>query len=397
MPSGSPGTTMSAAGSNLTRSAGVIAIGADQRRDPRVRGLRLADLVSVGVDHATAALELRERLALAEADVPAALARLTDPAVSPLEQAVILSTCNRVEVYAAARTHPSREELVSLLARSQGLSPRELMGAVRVHRGDEVPYRLAETAAGLHSLVLGEAQIQGQVRKAVELAVAAGTAGPELRRMFESAIAAGRRVRSTTDIGRGVASVPHAAIQFARQRLGTFASATVLLVGAGSVSELAAKHLVKLNPATLLIIGRDRARAESLAERHGARALGSDALVEALAQARVVISSTGAPQPVLQRDQLERALAHRQGDNPEPLLLVDLAVPRDVDPAAAGMPGVELCTIDDLEEVVERTRTQRQAELPAAHSVLRTEVARFTRWLHTRAALSSCVRPVTQC
>jgi len=384
---------MSAASCALAGYSGETLVRADRAPDPWHRALRVADLVSVGVDHATAGLELRERLALTEADVPAALSRLIDPAASPLEQAVILSTCNRVEVYGAARTHVSREELLSLLAGSHGLSARELVGAVRVHRGDEVPYRLAATAAGLHSLVLGEAQIQGQVRKAAEVAIAAGTAGPELRRMFESAVAAGRRVRSTTDIGRGVASVPHAAVQFARQRLVTLAGVTVLLIGAGTVSELAAKHLVKQNPAALLIIGRDPARAASLAERHGGRALGSEALVEALAEAGVVISSTGAPTPVLHRDQLERALARRR-DNSAPLLLLDLAIPRDVDPAVATMPGVELCTIDDLEEVVERTRTQRHAELPAAHSVLRAEVARFTRWLRSRELLSSCVRPV---
>jgi glutamyl-tRNA reductase len=344
------------------------------------------ELVAFGLDHATAGLELRERLAVAEAATPAALARLTDPAVSPLQQAVILSTCNRVEVYAAARTRPSRDELVELLGRLRGLPPGDLTAAARVYRGDEVPHRLAATAAGLHSLVLGEAQIQGQVRRALELALAAGTAGPELRRLFETAIAAGRRVRSTTDIGRGVASVPHAAVQFAQRRLGALTRFTVLLLGAGTVSDLAAKHLVKLKPAGLLVIGRDPARAESLAARHGGRALGSDALVEALVQAHVVICSTGAPRPVLHRHQLERALPHRQDSGPAPLLLIDLALPRDVDPAAAGLPGIEICTIDDLQRVVERTREQRRSELPAAQSVLSAAVARFTRWLAAREA-----------
>ena len=138
---------MSAASCALAGYSGETLVRADRAPDPWHRALRVADLVSVGVDHATAGLELRERLALTEADVPAALSRLIDPAASPLEQAVILSTCNRVEVYGAARTHVSREELLSLLAGSHGLSARELGGAVRVHRGDEVPYRLAATAA----------------------------------------------------------------------------------------------------------------------------------------------------------------------------------------------------------------------------------------------------------
>jgi glutamyl-tRNA reductase len=356
-------------------------------REASRRGSRGVELVAVGLDHTTAEVQLRERLAFAPAEMPAALACLTDPGISPLEQAAILSTCNRVEVYGVARTWPSRKKLVSFLAHFHGLAADELMPAVYVRRGAEVPDHLAATAAGLHSLVLGEAQIQGQVRNALELAIASGTAGPELRRLFESAIAAGRRVRSHTGIGRGVASVPHAAVGLARQRLGTLEGSTVLLVGAGTVGELTAKHLRKLGPRALLVVGRDPGRAERVAERNGGRALASDRLREGLAQADVVISSTGARRPVLHRDDLEAAVAGRRVGSP-PLLLIDLAVPRDVDPAVAGLAGVEVHTIDDLERVVERAREGRRTELPAAYAVLRPEVARFTRWLSSREVLA---------
>jgi glutamyl-tRNA reductase len=355
------------------------------------------DLVAIGVDHTTAPIELRERLAFAGADIQAALGQLTAGADPLLEQAAILSTCNRVEVYGVARSRPARDGLTSFLARSGGLDPRELISAVYVHRGDEVPHHLAATAAGMHSLVLGEAQIQGQVRAALDHAMAAGTAGPELRRLFESAIATGRRVRSRTALGRGVASVPGASVELARQRLGTLGGSTVLLIGAGTTGELAAKQLVKQRPRELLVLGRDSARAGRVAERYGGRAVTSDRLGEALAQADVVISSTGAPHPIVDRARLEQAIARRGRAGSAPLLLIDLAVPRDIDPAVAGLDGVEVLTIDDLRQVVERNLMQRSAELPAAYAVVRAEVARFTRWLSCRDArrLSGAPGPTT--
>jgi glutamyl-tRNA reductase len=341
------------------------------------------ELVVVGLDHTTAGIELRERVAFADAEISAALAQLTDPADPLLEQAAIVSTCNRVELYGVARSPRSREQLTSFLSRYHGLDPGELKGVAYVHRGDEVAHHLAATSAGMHSLVLGEAQIQGQVRRALEHAIAAGTAGPELRRLFESAIAAGRQVRSRTALARGVASVPHASIDFVRQRVGTLTRSTVLLIGAGTTGELAAKHLVKHDVGELLVLGRDSARAERFAERYGGRVVSSGQLGEALAQSNVVISSTGAPHTIVHRQQLEQALRRRGGAD-SPLLLIDLAVPRDIDPAVAGLPGVEVYTIDDLRPVVERTLMQRSAELPAAYSVVRAEVARFTGWLRRR-------------
>lgn len=270
------------------------------------------------------------------------------------------------------------------VAGCHGLDAHELTGSVYVHRDAEVAHHLAATSAGMHSLVLGEAQIQGQVRRALKHAIAAATAGPELRRLFESAISAGRQVRSRTALARGVASVSHASIQLIRQRLGTLSDSTVLLIGAGTTGELAAKHLVKHRPGELLVLGRGSARAGRLAERYGGRALTSEQLGEALARSDVVISSTSAPHAIVHRQQLEHALVDRGGANSRPLLLIDLATPRDIDPAGATLTGVEVYTIDDLRPVVERTRAQRAAELPAAYAIVRAEVARFTRWLDRR-------------
>lgn len=357
----------------------------DRTGQPSRRRSSPLQLVAVGLDHRTAAIELRERVAFADSDVPVALAQLTNPANPLLDQAAILSTCNRVELYGVARSRGKAHELAAFLARFHEVEPHRLMGAVYLRHGDAVAHHLAATTAGLHSLVLGEAQIQGQVRTALEHALAAGTAGPELRRMFESAIAAGRRVRTGTAVGRGVASIPHASIEFVRSRLGSLGDATVLLIGAGTTGELAAKHLAKHSPREVLVFGRDAARAECLARRYGGRGVASDRLLEALTRADVVITSTGAPHPIVSRDQLEQALRGRRAVS-TPLLLVDLAVPRDIEPAGGAVAGVELHTIDDLRQTVEQTLVQRRAELPAAHSILRAEVARFTGWLRRRQA-----------
>ena len=355
----------------------------DERRTRRL------ELVVLGLDHTTAGIELRERLAFSEAEIRSALRKITGPAAPMLEQAAILSTCNRVELYGVARALPAQEDLAAFLAGYHGLAPEELSGAVYLHRGDEVAHHLAATAAGLHSLVLGEAQIQGQVRAALKSALLAGTAGPELRRLFDSAIAAGRRVRANTAVGRGIGSVPHASVEFARRRVGTLRGSTVLLIGAGNTAELAAKQLLKRKTGRLLVLGRHQARARRLAERYGAHLITADRLGEALAQADVVISSTAAPRPILFRDQLERVVARRDGARSGALLLIDLAVPRDIDPSAAGLAGVELHTLDDLRPMVERALDQRRAELPAAYAVLGTEVARFTDWLRRREAVAA--------
>jgi glutamyl-tRNA reductase len=343
--------------------------------------------VAVGVDYTTAPIEMRERLAFADAEIPSALERLTDPANGLLDQAAILSTCNRVELYGVSRSRFAERELAHFLARYHGLDPSRVANAVYVYRGARVAHHLAATAAGMRSLVLGEAQIQGQIRKALEHALTAGTAGAELWRLFESAIAAGRRVRSHTAIGRGATSVPYASVEFARRRLGTLSQSTVLLIGTGDVSQLGAKQLVKRGAKELLILGHAPSHAERFAAAYGGRMITPDRLGEALAKSDVVITATGAPQPILHRDELGCALACRPAGS-VPLLLIDLSVPRDVDPAATELPGLEVHTIDDLRGMVDNALIQRRAEIPEAHRILGHEVARFTDWLSRREAAS---------
>lgn len=347
---------------------------------------RLA-FVALGLDHTTAGIEARERLAFADAEIPSALRRVTDPVDGFLDQAAILSTCNRVELYGVSRSRPAACELASFLAGCHGLDSAEVASVLYVLRDDRVAHHLAATAAGMKSLVLGEAQIQGQVRKALDQAIAAGTVGAELRRLFESAVAAGRRVRSATAIGRGPTSAPYAGVELARQRLGTLSRSAALLIGTGDMAQLAAKQLIKRGAKELLVLGRAPSSAERLASSCGGRAITLDGLYDALAQCDVVITATSAPEPILQREQLRFALAHRSSDR-SPLLLIDLSVPRDVDPAATELPGLEVHTIDDLRGIAERALRQRRAELPNAHAILAGEVARFTDWLSRRDAVS---------
>jgi glutamyl-tRNA reductase len=363
-------------------STRVAAAAASSRAPEQYPPLR-TQLVAIGVDHATAGIAVRERLAFSETEIPGVLHRLIDPVDRLLEQAAILSTCNRVEVYGVAATQPAEHRLASFLALDRGLGLSDVERHVYVYRGAHAVHRLAATAAGIHSLVLGEAQIQGQIRRALELALSAGTAGPELRRLFESAIAAGRSVRSDTAIGRGKASVPYLSVEFARRALGTLRQSTVLLIGPGEAGQLAAEQVVRRGARRLLVGGGASDQAVRLAESHGGHAITPDQLDDALVQSDVVISATGAPRPILGRERVRHALSRRLPDAP-PLLLIDLSVPRDVDPAVTLLAGVEVYTVDDLRYTVERTLIQRRAALPEAHAILEGAVARFTEWLSRR-------------
>ena len=340
-------------------------------------------LVAIGLDHTTAGVEVRERLAFTDGEIPTALRRLTAPGDGLLDQAAIVSTCNRVELYGVSRSRPAAGQLTSFLARYHGLVESEIASSLYVYRDEQVPHQLAATAAGMRSLVLGESQILGQVRKALDHAMRAGTAGVELRRLFESAVAAGRRVRSETAISRGAASVPYASVEFVRRRLGTLDDATVVVIGTGEMAELVAKQLVKRGAMQLLVFGRSHPHATRLAESHGGQAVAAERLDEALARADAVITATGAPQSVLTCERLRRVMALR-GTRTASLLLIDVSVPRDVDPSAAGLAHVELHTIDDLRATAERTLMRRRDELPEATTILAREVTRFTTWLQQR-------------
>jgi glutamyl-tRNA reductase len=316
----------------------------------------------VGVSHHSAPVELRERVAFDRAQAAAVARELAEQA----GEAVCLSTCNRTELYLASGDGEAAEEL--------GARVLEPAGAVLYRLHDEAAaLHLFRVAAGLDSMVPGEGEILGQVRSAFE----AGAAGPLLDRLFRQALHAGRRARSQTAIGESPASVSSAAAALAEQVFGELSGRAILLVGAGKVSELAARNLLSRGARVSFVANRSADRADELARRLGAEPLPLEAIAGELAQADVVVASTSAPGFVLRREDVARALRGRRG---RPLLFVDLAVPRDLDPAIGDLEGCYLYDIDDLEAVVTETLAGRRREAERAEGIVADEAERFRVW-----------------
>ena len=337
-------------------------------------------LIGLGLSHDTAPLALRERLALAPDDARALVGGLV--AGDPVDEAVALSTCNRTELYlVAGDAAAAGRAALRALARRAGMGAPALGAKLAVRRERAVVEHLFAVAAGLESMVLGEAEILGQLRRAHELARDAGACGPLLDRLLRDALGAGRRARAGSAIGRCGVSVSSAAVELAREALGPLADRRVLLVGAGKSSEVTARVLRSQGVRVLRVVNRDRARAEALAGCDGA-GVPFAALDAQLAAADLVLTATSSPRPVIDRAAVERATAGRAG---RPLVLVDLAVPRDVDPAVRAVPGVELFDLDDVERRAARNRAARAGDAARARAILADEVERFERWRAERA------------
>src|SRR4051812_394391 len=360
---------------------------------PRSQGLRVCRsacvahdsgvpaLLGVGLSHRTAPLALRERIALG-ADAAAALLRaLIDSGEA--DEAVALSTCNRTEIHVAGADAAALEDAaVRALAGRAGMSTEALRSHVAVLREHEVAEHLFAVAGGLESMVLGEAEILGQIRRAHDLSRAVGACGPILDRLVRDALAAGRRARARTGIARCGVSVSSAAVELARDALGSLADRRVLLVGAGKSSEVTAKVLRSHGVQVLAVANRGRERAAVLAGPDGV-AFAFDALADQLAEADLVLTATACPQAVIGRDAVARAMTRRGGRQ---LVLVDLAVPRDVDPEVRGIPGVTLLDLDDVQRRAAHNLAGREAESGRAREILAAEVERFERWRAARVA-----------
>ena len=322
-------------------------------------------LTLVGVSHHRARIELRERVAL-DADSCRRLAAELG------REAVVLSTCNRTELY-LAREEDAEEEAVATLARLAGDRAEELGAALYRLHDESAALHLFRVAAGLDSLVPGEGEILGQVRAAFE----AGTTGPFLDRLFRQALHAGRHVRVETAIGESPASVPAAAAALAQQVFGELDGRHVLILGAGKMSEATARNLASRGADIAVVANRTPAHAQELARTLGARAAPLDAVAPELVHVDVVVSSTSSPGVVLARDAVAAALKGRKG---RPLLLVDLAVPRDLDPAINELESCFLYDVDDLEAVVAETLSGRRGEAARAERLVAAEADRFREW-----------------
>ena len=328
-----------------------------------------ARLHVLGINHQTAPVHLRERVAFAGDTVPAALATLRE--LPGVREAALLSTCNRTELYALAED--DGRALADWLASHPG-EAGELQAYLYQHSDADAARHLFRVATGLDSLVLGEPQILGQVKDAWAIARGAGTLGTTLDRLFQSAFATAKRARTETRIGANPVSVASAAVRLAQESFARLDEATVLLVGAGETIELAARHLREGRVRRLLVANRTLAHAQDLASRHGGVALPLSDLDRHLDEADVVIAATASRDPVITRDQVADALARRRH---KPMLLLDLAVPRDIDPGVAGLGDAFLHTIDDLERAIEDNRRSRREAAAEAEAIVDLQVARF--------------------
>jgi glutamyl-tRNA reductase len=343
----------------------------------------MSGLLALGVSHKTAPVALRERLAFSEPEAR----ELMREAIASAEvyEAVVISTCNRTEVYLVVGDHEVAEsDVLHLLAGRADIPPDELTKALYSSRNCDTARHLYRVTAGLESMILGEAEIQGQVRRAHAAAMQAGYTGPLSNRMFAAALTTGKRVRSETGIGASRVSVPSVAVDLAISLLGDLQDRHVVILGAGETSELTARALALQGAGTIFVANRHADRALSLAERFGGSVVGLDKLPDQLVRADIVVSSTASPHPIVGREELELVMGQRER---RALLLIDIAVPRDIDPACGELEGVSLYDIDDLQAVVARNLGARANELPQALAIVEEEIQRFARWLGQLDAL----------
>lgn len=337
----------------------------------------MSELLALGVSHKTAPLDLRERLSLTEGSAAGALRELT--AVEGIHEAAAISTCNRTELYLVV-SDPVEAESTALgvLTRQAELRPTELLGHLYSLRSGEAAAHLFRVTAGLDSMIVGEAEIQGQVKRAYELALVESATGPILNRLFRGALAAGGRAREETAIGEKGVSIPSVAVELARRAVGDLGERRALVIGAGETAELVARALVVRGVATAFVANRHYDRAIGLAERFAGTAVRFEELPEQLETADIVVSATNSPHHIVERDELEHVMGDRGG---RPLLVVDIAVPRDIEPECREIAGVSLHDIDDVQQIVERNAGGREAEARRAEPILAAELDRFERWL----------------
>jgi glutamyl-tRNA reductase len=347
----------------------------------------MSELLALGISHKTAPVALRERLAFSDSEASEFVREAT--ATAEVREAVVISTCNRTEVYLVVGD-PVRAEsdVLGLLARRAEIRPTELAEAIYSPRNCDAARQLYRVTAGLESMILGEAEIQGQVRRAHETAMRAGCTGPLSNRLFAAALTTGKRVRSETGIGSSRVSVPSVAVDLALSVLDGLEDRHVVILGAGETSELTARALAEQGAGTIFVANRHADRALSLAQRFGGSVVGLDKLPDQLVRADIVLCSTSSPHPIVGREELELVMAERDGpDGRAPLLLIDIAVPRDVDPACGELDGVTLYDIDDLQAVIARNLNSRADETPQALAIVEQEIQRFARWLGQLDAL----------
>lgn len=334
-------------------------------------------LILVGLSHKTAPIEIREKLTFPADRQPGALAALTGG--EHINEAVILSTCNRTEIYCVASSEEAgKEEVIDFLADSHGIDRHELIRYLYLIDGGACVRHLFRVVASLDSMVVGEAQILGQTKEAYDYAFEYSAAGRIFNKLFRQSFEVGKRVRTETEIGANAVSISYAAVELAKKVFEELEGMSVLLVGAGKMSELTAKHLISCGANRVVVTNRTYERAEEMAKRFSGEAVAYEKLYEAMADADTVITSTAATEYVIRRDDVNAVLKKRSG---RPLFIIDIAVPRDVDPTVNELRGVFLYDIDDLNGVVESNLEERMREARRAEAIIDDEMGEFGRWL----------------
>jgi glutamyl-tRNA reductase len=343
-------------------------------------------LYAVGLSHRTAPVELRECVDFARGGLEQALTALAARGIG--REMVVLSTCNRAEIYAVGDTDATVERVSRFFSEYHSLPHDEMASHLYVRSGAEAARHLFRVAAGLDSLVVGEPQILGQVKAAYSAAHEGRFTAALMNRLFHSAFSAGKRVRSETGLGEGAVSVSYAAIALAKKIFGDLKGRSVLILGAGEMAKLTGVHLQAQHVKQITIASRTLQTAQSLATHLGGTAVAWDALDAALHASDIVVTATGASDPVLTRARIDEAMRRRRG---RALFIIDIALPRDVEASAGDLDQVFLYNIDDLRAIVQENLTRRTAELSRADAIVDEEVGKFVAWMQSREIVPTVV------
>ena len=328
---------------------------------------------TLGINHKTAPVEVRERVAFDPAAMPHALGQLRESLVS---EALILSTCNRTEIYCSSSQGLQPQDVAAWIAEYHQLSEHDIKNSLYIKESDQAVQHAMRVASGLDSLVLGEPQIFGQMKTAYALAQEAGAIGSELGRMFRQTFSVAKQVRTQTAIGENPVSVAFAAVRMAQHIFADVSASTALLIGAGETIELVARHLRQVGVQTMIIANRTLARAQTLANEFNGKAILLEDIPEYLNRADIVISSTASPLPILGKGMVERALKKRRH---RPMLMVDIAVPRDIEQEVGQLSDVYLYTVDDLRAIIEENVRSREQAAQQAEIIINAGVEHFMR------------------
>ena len=342
-------------------------------------------LITLGLNHKTTPVELREKLAFTPENLPGAVKSLYD--LECISEAAILSTCNRTELYCTAKPCDNTKndrELVEWFSHFHGFKPDELNDHLYLHKHEETIRHALRVASGLDSMVLGEPQILGQMKQAYTQAVKEGTVGSLLGKLFQHAFSVAKQVRTDTEIGSSPVSVAFAAVNLSKQIFGDLDKLTALMIGAGETIELAARHLTANNINHVIIANRNVERAQNLAEQFNGEAIALPQIPDYLDKADIVISSTASPLPILGKGAVEKALKKRKH---KPIFMVDIAVPRDVEQEVGELDDVYLYTVDDLQEIIQDNLESRQQAAEKASEIIDVQVESFLNWQRTLEAV----------